>query len=709
MARIDALKFDDLPDEQPQPSKRANARSLSFDDLPSESLTPMQGAGALASGFNRSALAGLPGLPVKTALDVADLARAGYGYIGHKTGMLKPEEMPELLNRSQYVGSPEWIADRISSTDVGAAAINNPRPDNPAARILHGGGAGMGAAMTGDPRALAMQFASGMSGQGATEAGADPAWSMVAGMSPQVAATGAPAAVRGVVRGGERGRKEMLARMEDFDRAGVEPTVGLATGGRGAQAVESALSKTPGGAGVMARKIERIQEQMGETSNSARDALSPVYGPAVAGDALKQGITGYRQRQQDIYGRMLDGAENMIPPGMQFPANAMLSRGAATLADVEGAPNVSRVINEPLGFTQKVMGALADDTAPRPPQQVPSRILQEDGQPFTSEVPGAPGGIPFEGLKGLRTRVGQLAYSDNPLAPDANAGAMRSLYAGAKADLRTAGSLADAERVARGQQPGVARQLQRADKFYSQTQDVIKKALEPIYRAGDPASEKSFFRVEGDLRNSGRNASTVMASLPLEVRRQTAATVVDRLGKAAPGQQNAEGSQFSPQTFLTNWNRITPDSKSALFLGIPNRDGLRGKLDSLAKTAERIRDASKVYANPSGTAQATNVVGAGVGIASGMALIASGKPAAGLSTMGAVLGSMSVAYAGAWAMTNPKVVTWLASTSHLKPSQMRQHLTRLAVMAGNEKDPEDRARMEDLAASLEQELNGEDR
>lgn len=697
MGDIRRLSFDDLPDERP---KSKGVAGLSFDDLPSEPLTPMQGAGALASGFNRSILAGVPGLPVATALNVADLARAGYGYAGHKLGFFTPDEMPQPLERSRFVGSPEWIAEHIEPLPGGSAAINNPRPDSPAARILNAGGAGMGAAVTGDPRALAMQFASGMSGQIASEAGADPAWSAVASMTPQAIATGTPAAIRGAVRGGEQSRQAMLQRMQDFQNAGVEPTVGLATGGRGAQAVESALAKTPGGAGVMARKIEDIHGQMGQAANAARDDLSGVYGPASAGDAIKEGIKGYRQQQQQIYGSMLDRAEGMIPPGMRFPADATLARGAATLSDIEGAPNVSRVVNEPLGFTQKVVGALEKDASGQPPQQIPSRILSESGQPLMAETPGTPGGVPFTGLKGLRTRIGQLAYQDNPLTADANTGALRSLYSGAKSDLRNAGQLADAERIAQGKQPGVARQLDRADRFYSQTQEILTKTLEPIYRAGDPAAEKSFYRVEGDLRNSGRNVSSVMASLPIEARRQTAATVVDRLGRAAPGQQNAEGTAFSPQTFLSNWNRMTPDSKSALFLGIPNRGDVRTKLDALAKTAERLNTASKVYANPSGTAQATNVVGAATGLASGIALTASGNVTAGLKTMGGVLAGMGGAWGTAKLMTNPRFVTWLSQTQHMKPEQMRQHLTRLSVMARNESDPEERAAIGSVIEAL---------
>lgn len=101
---ISRLTFDDLPDEQPQSAriprdvpKKSGIAALSFDDIPDEPLTPMQGAGAVATGFNRSALAGIPGMPVKTALDVVDLVRMGYGYAGNKLGMLTPDEMPQPL------------------------------------------------------------------------------------------------------------------------------------------------------------------------------------------------------------------------------------------------------------------------------------------------------------------------------------------------------------------------------------------------------------------------------------------------------------------------------------------------------------------------------------------------------------------------------------------------------------------------------------
>lgn len=707
MAKIDSLSFEDLPTvpgNTVAPPKRKHVNDLDFSDIPSRPLSAMEGAGAFASGFNRSALAGIPGMPVKTALDVADLARAGYGFVGHKLGMLTADEMPQPLDRSQFLGSPDWIADKIGSTNVGRAAINNPRPDDPAARVLNSGGSAVAAGMSARPTDAAMQFASGAAGQIAAENGASPEWAMVASMSPQTALTAGQAATRGAFRGGEAGRREMAERLEHFKRAGVEPTAGLASGRRWVQALESALAKAPGGAGKMAEHIEGMHAQMGASANAARDRISSTYGPVAAGDAIKQGVTGYRDRQQQIYRVMQDRAEAMIPEGMRFPVSATMARGEQTLSDIPDAPNVTRSLNQPLGLTREVLGALEKDAAPKGPSKVSSAILREDGSPFQTQIPGSPGGLPFEGIKGLRERIGSAAYADNPLLADANTAALKHLYRGAREDVRNAGALADQQRIAQGQQPGVARQLDRADRFYSATQTILEKSLAPLYKAGDPASEKAFYRVESGLRSGGHEITTDMARLPMKARRATAATIVDRMGRASPGQQDAEGLVFSAQTFLTNWNKMTPDAKNAIFLGMPERASVKGKLDSLAQVASYMRDGNKVFSNPSGTAGAAAALGTAATTGGGLVAIGTGHVGAGSLALGMTLGSAAMARLGANALTNPKVVNWLSQTTMLKPHQMQAHLRRLNLIATNEGDEALRAEVSDFAQALEAEL-----
>jgi hypothetical protein len=665
-------------------------------------MTALEAGGAVSSGVNRGALAYLPGIVADTGANAIDLARAAYGYAGNKLGLIKPADMPVPLNRHNVVGSSQWIIDQFQRNPVTAAAINNPRPDLPAARVLNAGGTALGSSLAGTPGNMAMQFGSGALGQTMFEATGDPSLAMLASMGPQTVATGAAGATRVAMRGGEAGRRELLQRQQDFNAAGVAPTVGLATGNRIPLAIESTLSRTPGAAGTMAEKAASIQDQLQGTVNATRDNLSPVYGPVPAGDALRQGIADYRTRGNQIFGRMLDRGLQAVPPDATFPVSAMLSRGPATLPTVPGAPNVSAVLTEPLSYTQRLMGALNKDAAPQPPQVVPSPIVGPNGLPFTTTLPGTSGGLPLQALRDIRTQTGIRAFPQNPLMADANQGAMKALYGASKQDLYNAAAATDAQRAATGQPPLVLKQFQRADNFNTAVNNVLSKTLEPIYRAGDNAPEGSYRRFEGDVRNSGTSVAQTMASIPLAVRRTVTATLIDRIGRANPGAQTAEGDAFSSGTFLTNWNKLTPDAKAGITLGIPGGAQVRQNLDAVAKAAERIKQAGQVYANPSGTAGAAAALGQAASLGGSAVAFATGHPSLGLTGLAAVLGTQALARGGAYAMTSPTFLKWLSQTSELRSDQVGAHLRRLSTMANASNDPQLRQLSANLSAELGQ-------
>ena len=48
----------------------------------------------------------------------------------------KPENLPELTDRTKVAGSPEWIEQQIDSAGAGPM-INPPRPDDPASRYIY--------------------------------------------------------------------------------------------------------------------------------------------------------------------------------------------------------------------------------------------------------------------------------------------------------------------------------------------------------------------------------------------------------------------------------------------------------------------------------------------------------------------------------------------------------------------------------------------
>ena len=70
---------------------------------------------------------------------------------------------------------------------------------------------------------------------------------------------------------------------------------------------------------------------------------------------------------------------------------------------------------------------------------------------------------------------------------------------------------------------------------------------------------------------------------------------------ATNGRQNAAGDVWSPETFLTNWNKIK-SGRQEILSGFDGADAVRRDVEAVAKATSMMRDSSKMWANPSGTA-----------------------------------------------------------------------------------------------------------
>lgn len=213
-----------------------------------------------------------------------------------------------------------------------------------------------------------------------------------------------------------------------------------------------------------------------------------------------------------------------------------------------------------------------------------------------------------------------------------------------------------------------------------------------VDKAGGP--EKVYLAAMSGTQDGATTLRSVMHSLPPESKRAFTAAVVKRMGLATKGNQNADGDQFSAQTFLTNWNGLSKEARGALFsphgvkAGPFNGSGkFVADMDKIARVSERIRDGSKVYANPSGTANkgyAYAYLGSiGASFLAGPLAVAS------------VVGSGAAANGMARAMTNPRFVSWLARSTELPMSSAPQQIAALRSIAQSEKD-------EDLAAIADQ-------
>ena len=125
------------------------------------------------------------------------------------------------------------------------------------------------------------------------------------------------------------------------------------------------------------------------------------------------------------------------------------------------------------------------------------------------------------------------------------------------------------------------------------------------------APEKVFAAAVAGTSEGDTIAKRVISALPMQERREVSAALLQRLGRATPGQQNAMGDAFSTETFLTNLSRMSSQARQTLF-GRTDLEGVIERVQKFAAVADTRREGGRIFANPSGTAPAAAQIGLGV-------------------------------------------------------------------------------------------------
>ncbi len=134
--------------------------------------TRLQGVGLSGlAGVQRGLSADLFGLPVDTVANIADLGLAGYGTAA---GFLGRQNLaPDLLDRSQVVGSGDWIAGQLSRTGALMGPVEaESGADRAAFAFGRGGSAAIFGLRDGPLRTLEEGLRGGVSMLAAEQAGA---------------------------------------------------------------------------------------------------------------------------------------------------------------------------------------------------------------------------------------------------------------------------------------------------------------------------------------------------------------------------------------------------------------------------------------------------------------------------------------------------------------------------------------------------------
>lgn len=480
---------------------------------------------------------------------------------------------------------------------------------------------------------------SGAAREGGGGEGAQLAAGLVAGLSPTVGTFAGKAAIRGAVRGGEAGRQQMAENIKTFeDAAGISPTLGQATQSRGIQAAETALANVPGSSGFMARRGELQAKALQDSVDEITQKLSPNANGWGAGEAIAKGVDTFKNNvktvQKNLYGKL----DEFIPA--QTPVQVDRSREALAALNegIEGAPNLSQFFrNSKISNIERAFLEDLDKFA---------KVNVAPGMQGMGVSPAA-GKLPYQAVQKLRTMVGS-EIADASLVSDVPRSKWRALYAALSDDLGTAAEAAG---------PAAQQAWNRANQYTKASIQRLEQ-LESVVNRDAP--EKIFKAATSGLADGGTQINRVMKSMPVENRREVAAAVLQRLGRARNSAQDEMGAAFSPESFLTNLAAMSPPARNALFAnsGFP---GLRQRIETMGKMASLRREGAQVFANPSGTARQTALLGGAAGLAGA---IATGN----IPMLMGVAATSALGRGLAGVVSNPAFVKGAARATELNPA-----------------------------------------
>jgi len=451
--------------------------------------------------------------------------------------------------------------------------------------------------------------------------------------NPAMAEGAAPAVGRmlalGVPEGGipnvaDQTLSRTQALLQDFQRSGVAPNIPTIAQGPASGYAASIMSKLPGFAGPIVRGTQNMAAQTGNAAERIASGMGQAVNPEEAGEAAQQGIASFAKAPApagmtagDIIasptrassfaaksGALYDRFWSQMDPNAQIPLTN-------TMAALQGPSNRFPTIPQLGGqITNPKLASLYQTVSPKMTTIPPmiSSIVDQSGNPIVMQAAQkiqSGGTLTVPELQEFRSFIGR-SLSDPMLVNDIPRADLSRVYAGMSQDLGNA---------AQAQGPSAARAFQAANNYYKAGQQRIDQ-IEPLL-SGSP--EQTFAKInraagQGASANAGLLTS-LQRSMPPDDWGNVGAAVMRRMGEPTPGAKDVvHGSDFSPASFVTNWNKLSDSAKDTLFgaEGTAQRDNI----EALTRVAGAQKNATR-FANLSGTAH-MGAVGAEAGIGSSL-------------------------------------------------------------------------------------------
>lgn len=587
--------------------------------------------------------------------------------------------------------------------------------------------------LTAQPVLQTVATAAGSGAAGATrEAGGGTGAQLVAalagGLVPGAATAVIPKAASGIVPAAASAAVRRVARGSDpsviqqtldtFQNAGVQPSVGQATGNRFLQAAETMLGSVPGSAGRIDKFAQGQAAQFGDRIDEIASALVPagqVVDPETAGLAIQRGITGaggFKEASCAESNALYQELDNLIPQDTRVD----VSNARTALADlnsmIEGAPSVSRffqnarlqgierglvsdtqgidaILTQP-GMWEKVeayrdfLQAQADAAAQRNSQRQGLNMTNLEPVPSAADIDAnvqatlgnmVDDKLPYEALKKLRTLVGK-EIDNSSLVSDVPRGKWRDLYGALSRDMEAA--------VQGTGNPRASQAFEAANKHHADYIQRLERIETVLNRNG---GEDIYNAATRGLKEGATMLREVMRSLPVEDQKMVASAFIRRMGRAVGSQQDDQASLFSMNTFLINYANLSPQAKQVLFKGYGPE--FAENMETIAKATSKIREGSQVFANPSGTARQGALIGQVAGtLSSAGAAAATGNSGVALLALLGSAGTAVSANIASRLFTHPKAVSWLAQATRAPAGDVVAQINTLRRIGQNNDEPD---------------------
>lgn len=334
-----------------------------------------------------------------------------------------------------------------------------------------------------------------------------------------------------------------------YATAGITPRLaGDVTQSPVLQGMQAFSAKTPMGAGRIADAANKTAAEFGDSAERVASSLGASETPQDVGTALQgataKWMTNFKAQNATNWGA-LDG---MFPAGVKV---GNYQKALASVADsLPQAQATAQVLQPSLTANLKV--ALAKD------------LGDASGNPITDS-------LPWQSVKGIRTLIGEKLEDPN-LPADASTADLKRLYKGLTQDMQTAAQSAG---------PQAQAAFQSANDYTKSGHQFIDMMRPMIKQGQTPEGAASL--VLPKLNSGGTMINTIRAQIP-DAADEIAAYKVRDMASAVSGRQNAAGNAVSPSSFLTDWNKLAPEAKQALY--DPQQET---QLGALAKVSEGIK------------------------------------------------------------------------------------------------------------------------